>query len=47
MGGETFALGKGLFVIPKDSNPLRQQNGLENAGVFKKVVSETVVERLG
>lgn len=28
-GGETYAVGKGLFVIPKDSNPLRQQNGLE------------------
>ena len=47
LGGETYALGKGLFVIPKDSNPLKQQNGLESAGVFeKKVESENIAERL-
>lgn len=30
-GGEVYATGKGLFVIPKDSNPLKLQNKLEES----------------
>jgi len=30
-GGEVFATGKALFVIPKQDSALQQQNGLEES----------------
>lgn len=35
-GGDVFAVGKALFVIPKESNPLKKQNGIEESGWFGK-----------
>ena len=41
--GDVFALGKALFVIPKSTNHLHQQNGLEKGFVEEKKETEAIV----
>lgn len=42
-GGEVYALGKALFVIPKATNQSHQQNGLEQGFTGEKKETEAIV----